>query len=186
MTVAAAPTITCPNGGAAITDATQTQYVCDGKTGPQGPQGATGTVVIHAQTWINNSSASFPTLACCSPTFLTVPAATVPSSTSPSLTIGNGRLLIEATIPVITTAGARLECQPNIDGAWAGSSLPGTAMFDYFFQFSAPGMGNVTISRVYPSPGAGTHTFSLACGSQSGSFTLQPGGVISFTVLELR
>lgn len=184
VTVEDAPTITCQNGGVAITDGSHTQYLCDGKTGPQGPQGATGTVVVLAQTWVNNSGVNIGAASCCAPGNL---AWTVPNSTF-TATTGSGRLLIEATIPVVTASGARLECQPNIETGWVGASLPGaaSAMYDYFFQFSASGMGNVTLSRVYPSPGAGSHTFSLVCGSQSGTFSLQSGGVISFTVLELR
>ena len=185
VTVGDAPTAMCPNGGAAVVDAFQhAEYVCDGKTGPQGPQGSTGTIAVLAQTWINDASFSSPFVGCCSTTWVTGAAMTIPNTTFTATTNG-GRLLIEATIPVTTANGARLVCQPNIDGVWAGSAL-GAASFDYVFQLSTSGMDNVTISRVYPAPTAGTHQFSLACGSQGGTFSLMSGGVMSFTVLELH
>jgi hypothetical protein len=187
VTVSNAPAITCPNGGTAITDALQhTEYVCDGRSGPQGPQGATGTIMIVGETWINTAAFSGPFVGCCSPNFVTGAAATIPNSTFTGTTRG-GRLLIEATIPVTTTATAtRLVCQPNIDGLWAGSALGTAATFDYVFQLGTSGMITVTISRVYPAPTAGTHVFSLACGEQGGAFELMAGGVMSFTVLELH
>src|SRR6266850_1266608 len=69
VSVAPAPAINCPGGGAAITDAfLHTRYVCDGRTGLQGPQGApgptgpAGTTVVTAQTWINPVIFSAPVL----------------------------------------------------------------------------------------------------------------------------
>ncbi len=188
VTIADAPAITCPNGGVAVTDTFQhLEYVCDGQTGPQGPQGATGpagTIAVLTQTWINAANFNAPAVSCCSTTFVTGADATIPNSTFNGTTSG-GRLLIQATIPVTTANGARLVCQPNIDGAWAGSTL-GAAWFDYVYQLSASGMGNVTLSRVYPAPPAGPHVFSLACGAQGGTFSLMTNGVMSFTVLELH
>jgi hypothetical protein len=187
VTVASAPLITCPGGGVAISDAFQhTEFVCDGKTGAQGPQGSTGTVVVGAQTWITNDSYSTPFVSCCNTASVNGTLATIPNSTFTATTKG-GRVLIQATIPVTTVNGARLVCQPNIDDKWAGVGLPGgPASFDYVFQVSASGMGNVTLSRVYPAPSAGAHQFSLACGAQGGSISLMAGGVVSFTVLELQ
>ena len=70
VSVAAAPAITCPSGGAAITDAfSHTQYVCDGATGAQGLQGVQGSPgmsTVVAQTWINSSSQTFRATNCCS------------------------------------------------------------------------------------------------------------------------
>jgi hypothetical protein len=87
---------------------------------------------------------------------------------------------------VTTVNAARIVCQPNIDGFWAGSGPSGPpASFDYVYQLGASGMINVTLSRVYSAPAAGTHDFSLACGSQGGAFSLYTGGVVSLTVLEL-
>jgi len=194
VSVAAAPAITCPNGGAAITDGLgQTQYVCDGKTGAQGPQGAQGlqgaagaTTLVGAQTWINASGFSTPNVGCCSTNFLTVAAATIPNSTFIGTTTG-GRLLIQATLVFNAASGPHLMCQPNIDGVWAGNAMGG-ALYDYIHELvSSGGLVTVTMSRVYAAPSAGTHTFSLACGSNNaGAFSLIAGGVESYTVLELR
>jgi len=191
VTVSDAPTSPCPNGGAAIADAFgHTEYVCDGKQGAQGPQGATGTIVVGAQTWVTSDSFTAPFVPCCSTSSVTStanPLTLVPNSTFTANT-GTGRLLIEATIPVTVSNGGRLVCQPNIDDKWAGYTLPNSvsATFDYVFQLNATGMQNVTLSRVYPAQGAGPHTFTLACGEQGGTFQLMTGGVVSFTVLELR
>jgi collagen triple helix repeat protein len=189
VTVGAAPAITCPGGGAAITDAFQnTQYVCDGATGPQGPQGAQGSpgvATIVAQTWINMSSFSAPVVACCATSGQTGPAATIPNSTFTGTTQG-GRLLIEATLPMTGTTSARLVCQPNIDGIWAGTPL-GTATFDHVFSVTTNGgLVMASMSRVYPAPTPGTHVFSLGCSTSAASFSLLGNAVISYTVLELR
>jgi len=189
VTVSAAPAITCPNGGAAITDGTQnTQYVCDGRPGPQGPQGIQGlpglTTVI-AQTWITSANFSAALVNCCSTDSATLPTAILPNTTFSGTTTG-GRLLIEATFPVASTTAGFLFCQPNIDNHWAGAPL-GVASFDYILQLpSTASKENVTISRVYPAPPAGTHSFSLGCASNSATVTLPSGGVISYSVFELR
>jgi hypothetical protein len=190
VTVGAAPAITCPGGGAAITDAFQnTQYVCDGATGPQGPQGAQGSpgvATIIAQTWINASSFSAPIVAMHSTANgPTGQAATIPNSTFTGTTQG-GRLLIEATLPMTGTISARLVCQPNIDGLWAGTPL-GIAAFDHVFHVTTSGgLVMASMSRVYPAPAPGTHVFSLGCSTTAASFSLMGNAVISFTVLELR
>jgi len=189
VSVDAAPDVTCPNGGAAITDAfAHTQYVCDGEAGPQGLQGIPGPAgarVVLGQTWINTLSFSAPNVGCCNTSLLTVPAATVPNSTFSGTTTG-GRLLIQASIPLSEVSGPHLFCQPNIDGAWAGAPM-GAALYDYVHELvSTGGLLTVVMSRVYPAPAAGTHTFSLACGSNNaGAFSLIAGGVLSYTVLEL-
>jgi collagen triple helix repeat protein len=196
VTVGAAPAITCPNGGAAITDAlSHTQYVCDGAPGPQGLQGiqgpaGTGTSVILAETWVNVSTYTAPFVSpCCSTDLLATlaaPAATIPRSTF-TATTGGGRLLIQATIPMSMVAGPQLFCQPNIDGVWAGGVATG-AVWDFTFQVPQTKANfNVSISRVYPAPAPGTHVFSLACATNSvGAPSLQSGGVVSYTVLELH
>jgi non-ribosomal peptide synthetase component E (peptide arylation enzyme) len=62
----------------------------------------------------------------------------------------------------------------------------GSAVADYIFQFpNAATRTTVTISRVYPIPLPGTHTFSLACAS-NGAVSTMTGGVISYSVYELR
>jgi Collagen triple helix repeat (20 copies) len=195
VTVGAAPAITCPNGGAAITDAlSNTQYVCDGAPGPQGLQGiqgpaGTGTSVILGETWVNHvSTYTAPFVSCCSTDFLATlatPAATIPGSTFTATTTG-GRLLIQATIPMSMLAGPQLYCQPNIDGVWAGAAAG--AMWDYIFQAPQTKANfNVSISRVYPAPAPGAHVFSLACATNPvGAPSLPVGGVISYTVLELH
>lgn len=194
VTIADAPAITCPSGGVAITDAAQhTQYVCDGPTGAQGPQGATGptgpagTNTILAESWINtNATWAAPFITCCSTaTIKDAPGviATIPGSTFTRTTTG-GRLLIQAQIPITIVAGARLVCQPNIDGNWAGA---GTPMFDWVQQLNTGGMTTVTISHTYPAPAPGSHDFSLACGQQGGGLLqLMANTVISFTVTELH
>ena len=188
VTVAAAPAITCPSGGAAITDAfSRTQYVCDGRTGAQGPQGAqgpAGRTTVLARTWINSTGFSFPAAGCCNTDWLNGPSLTVPNSTSLGTTTG-GPLLIEATIPISSPQAANMSCQPNIDDHWAGAPM-GSAWSDYFFQFSSTATQmNVTISRVYPAPPPGNHTFSLACAS-NGVISLITRGVVSYSVFELH
>ena len=196
MTIAAAPAINCPAGGIAVTDAAQnTQYVCDGHTGAQGPQGApgpTGASVILAETWVNtNGTYAAPFITCCSTATVNdaVPnvIATIPGSKFTRTTTG-GRLLIQAQIPMTIVAGARLVCQPNIDGSWAGAIPAGQApMFDWVQQLNTGGMTTVTISRTYPAPTAASHEFSLACAQQGGGLLqLMPNTVISFTVTELH
>jgi len=193
VSVGAAPAITCPNGGAAITDAfSHTQYVCDGATGPQGPQGTQGSPglsTIVAQTWINLAAFSAPVVNCCNTAWAEIPTAILPLApgfTGTGTTTGS-RLLIEATIPISSiNAGPNVFCQPNIDGQWAGK-LMGNASFDYVFQPAiANGKATVTISRVYPAPPPGTHTFSLGCASNGGGVTLIQGGVMSYSVFELH
>jgi len=189
VSVDAAPAVTCPNGGAAITDAfAHTQYVCDGAAGPQGlqgVQGAAGARVVVGKTWINASSFTAPNVGCCSTNFLNVPAAIVPNSTFSGTTTG-GRLLIQASIPLSAPAGPHLFCQPNLDGVWAGASM-GAALYDYVHELvSSGGLLTVVMSRIYPAPAPGTHTFSLACGSNNAAaFSLIANGVLSYTVLEL-
>ena len=146
--------------------------------------------MVVAQTWITNDSFSTSFISCCSTATVTGTSATIPNSTFKGTTKG-GRLLIQATIPVTTANGARLVCQPNIDGYWAGAWTDSgptgpPATFDFVSQQSGSGMMNVTLSRVYPAPTAGTHDFSLACGSQGGAFSLYTGAVVSLTVLELQ
>jgi hypothetical protein len=190
VTVSAAPAITCPTGGAAITDGFQhTQYVCDGHTGPQGPQGAqgpTGSATVFAQTWINSSAFSAPVFNCCSTDWVITPATTLPNTTFSGTTTG-APLLIQATIPLSSAnQGAAVYCQPNIDSHWAGSPL-GSALFDYTFLFNnTPAKVNVTISRVYPAPPAGQHTFSLACAAGLSGVSLIQSSVVSYAVFELR
>lgn len=78
-----------------------------------------------------------------------------------------------------------MSCQPNIDDHWAGAPM-GSAWSDYFFQFSSTATQmNVTISRVYPAPPPGNHTFSLACAS-NGVISLITRGVVSYSVFELH
>jgi hypothetical protein len=185
VTIADAPAINCPNGGVAVTDAAQhTQFVCDGRTGAQGPRGATGTSVVLAESWLNtNSTYSAPFITCCTTATVNGAAATIPGSRFTATTTG-GRLLIQAMIPLTIASGARLFCQPNIDNSWAG---PGAALYDYVQQLNTPGMTTVMISRTYPEPAPGTHEFSLACGQQGGGLLqLMANTVISFTVMELR
>jgi hypothetical protein len=190
VSVAAAPAITCPNGGAAITDAfSHTQYVCDGAAGPQGPQGAQGSPgmsTVVAQTWINSSSLPIRTTNCCSTGWWTAQAGfTIPNSAFQGTTT-TGRLLIQATIPVSADTAANIYCQPNINGSWAGSAM-GDASFDHISQFTnTPSRMNITISRVYPAPPTGTYSFSLACASNSSSATVMAGGVVSISVLQLH
>lgn len=191
VTVDAAPAITCPNGGAAVTDAFQhTQYVCDGKQGPQGLQGVqglqgpTGRTTVFARTWMNPTSYVFPAANCCNTDWAVGTPLTVPNSSTTATTTG-GQLYVEATIPIGSTSAAILYCQPNIDGQWAGASM-GSAVADYFFQFpTAATKITVTISRAYPMPPPGTHTFSLACAS-NGAVSTMSGGVISYSVSELH
>jgi hypothetical protein len=187
VTVGAAPAITCPNGGASITDAFQTQYVCDGKQGPQGLQGVqgpSGRTTVFARTWVNTTSYSFPSANCCSTDWAVGQLLTVPNSTTVGTTTG-GRLLIEATIPIASANAVNAYCQPNIDGLWAGAPI-GPAYADYIFQFaSTAAKMTVTISRVYPTPALGSHTFSLACAS-NGTIATIAGGVISYSVSELH
>lgn len=185
MTIADAPTLNCPGGGVAVTDAAQhTQYLCDGRTGAQGPQGATGTNVLIGEMWINSATFSAPELASSSTDYVNSSnRATVPGSTFSRTTTG-GRLLIQATIPMTIAPGARLMCQPNIDDRWAGGPL--AASFDYVMQSNANGVVSVTISRVYPAPTPATHVFTLACAQQGGPFSLINNSVISFTVMELK
>jgi len=195
VSVAPAPAINCPGGGAAITDAfLNTRYVCDGRTGLQGPQGSqgpqgpAGTTVVVAQTWINTSTFSAPNTGCCNTSWLhaTNPLALpIPNSTFSGSTTG-GRLLIQATLAFQAGAGPHLYCQPNIDGQWAGASM-GATYYDYVYELvSSGGLVTVTMSRVYPAPPAGTHSFSLACGSNSSAYALIVGGVASLTVMELH
>jgi hypothetical protein len=95
-------------------------------------------------------------------------------------------LLIQATIPVSADAGASVYCQPNLDGVWAGSSM-GDASFDHVSQFAnTSSRMNITISRVYPAPPAGPHTFSLACTSNSANVSMIVGGVVSLSVFQLH
>jgi hypothetical protein len=192
VTVDAAPAITCPNGGAAVTDAFQhTQYVCDGKQGPQGlqgiqgVQGPTGRTTVFARTWMNPTSYAFPAANCCNTDWAVGGNLTVPNSATIATTT-SGQLLIEATIPIGSGGPAIMYCQPNIDGQWAGAPM-GSAVADYIFQFpNAATRTTVTISRVYPvPPPPGSHTFSLACAS-NGTVSTMPGGVISYSVFELR
>ncbi len=189
VTVAPAPQITCPGGGVAITDASQTtQYVCDGAQGVQGPQGAQGppgSTIVLAKTWISTTTFTTPNVGCCSTNYVNAAAAVVPNSTYSANTNG-GRLLIQATIPFSSSAGPHLFCQPEIDGAWAGASM-GAALFDYIHELvSTSGLVTVSLSRVYPAPAAGAHTFALACGSNgTNAHSLVMGGVVSFTVTEI-
>jgi hypothetical protein len=186
VTVATAPAITCPNGGATVTDAFQhTQYVCDGATGPQGPQGASGSTLLFSQTSINTIPFSAPVIACCNTTGPTGINATVPNTTVTATTQG-GHLLVEATLTFTGPASAHLMCQPNIDGVWAGASM-GTATFDNVFHVIAVGgLVTASISQVYPATPAGTHTFSLGCAATMAGFSLQNQAVISFSAIELR
>ena len=197
VSVAAAPAITCPAGGAAITDAFgHTQYVCDGKTGTQGPQGApgpqgtAGSTLLVGETWINLSSYLTPFVGCCNTSYLNlavVPSATLPLSTFERTTTG-GKLLIEASLPFNLIQGPHLFCQPNIDGKWAGTPM-GDTYYDYIHEsVSSSELLTVVITRVYPAPPAGLHKFSLACGTNSltSQHALITGGVVSFTVQELH
>jgi len=186
VTVAAAPAITCPNGGAAVTDAFQhTQYVCDGATGPQGPQGASGSTLLFAQTLINTTPFSAPVITCCTTSGPTGINATVPNTTFAATTHG-GQVLVEAALTFTGPVSAHLMCQPNIDGVWAGASM-GAASFDHVFHvISAGGLVTASISQVYPAMPAGTHTFSLGCAATAAGFGLQTQTVISFSAIELR
>jgi hypothetical protein len=140
---------------------------------------------VFAQTWVNPSNFAVPLFGCCTTNSASLAAAILPGTTWSGTTTG-GRLLIEATIPLSASAGPTLWCQPNIDGVWAGQPM-GSASFDYVYQAtSTTARFNATISRVYPAPPAGTHTFSLGCATHAGTFSLIAGGVISYTVLELH
>src|SRR5207248_685861 len=100
-----------------------------------------------------------------------------------------GKLLIQASIPFNLMAGPHLFCQPNIDGVWAGHTTLGDTYADYVHELvSSGGLMTVVISRVYPAVAAGTHTFSLACGTNSLTTFHQmiAGGVVSFSVQELH
>jgi hypothetical protein len=129
---------------------------------------------------------SAPVVNCCNTAWAALPAAILPNSTFSGTTTGS-RLLIEATIPITSAnAGPHVYCQPNIDGQWAGAPM-GAASFDSIFQFaSTSAKMSVTISRVYPAPPAGTHTFSLGCASHAGGVTLIPLAVMSYSVFELH
>ena len=60
-------------------------------------------------------------------------------------TTTGGRLKIEAQIPITIVAGARLMCQPNIDGTWAGGlPIAQAPMFDWVQQLNTGGMTTVT------------------------------------------
>jgi len=193
VTVSAAPAITCPSGGAALTDAFHnTQYVCDGKEGSQGPQGTQGPPgpvtmnVVFANTWINVSGFTLPLFGCCSTASASLNGAILPNSTFNGTTTG-GRLLIQVTIPVGASGGQTVWCQPNIDGFWAGQPLGTTTAGDYIYPAaSAPTRFTMTFSRVYPAPAAGAHVFSLGCATHAGSVATISGGVMSYSVLELH
>lgn len=193
VTVSAAPAITCPDGGAAITDAFQnTQYVCDGRTGAQGaqgiqgPAGPAGSSTVIARTWITGGTFNAPVVNCCSTDFASIPTATLPSPALNGTTTG-GQLLIQATFPITSiNSGPNVFCQPNIDGRWAGAPM-GAATFDYIFQFATTSTKmNITISRVYPAPPPGPHSFTLGCASNGNGVSLISGGVMSYSVFELH
>jgi hypothetical protein len=84
-----------------------------------------------------------------------------------------------------SSPGPNVWCQPNIDDSWAGSPL-GTALYDSVLNFGSVGAATVTISRVYPAPVAGTHTFTLACATTATGVLLPGNSPISYSVFEIR
>jgi hypothetical protein len=202
VSVAAAPALECPNGGLAITDANlATQYVCDGKPGVQGLQGIqgeqgipgpAGSTLIAEKSWVAGSY-SPPNVGACCDTSLGKEGPNSPAIVPNSLISGNttgGKLLIQATIPFSAAAGYYLNCQPNIDGVWAGASQAlAYATFDFLHLWSTNGQLEVHISRIYPAPlKTGKHDFTLACGTgtNGGGIQLLPGGMVSYAVFELH
>src|SRR5262249_46458369 len=151
--------------------------------------GPAGTTVLFDKTWFNaNSPWQAPFVVCCDTSKVneaavggtvgvTVPGTTVANVTTHARTY----IQIVATIPMLVTGGARLQCQPNIDEKWAGAkpNTP-TVWFDYVWALNTGGLTTVTISRLYPSPGDGQHTFTIACANQGGSFGLHPNTMVSF------
>jgi hypothetical protein len=192
VTLAAAPSVSCPGGGVAITDTFQhTQYVCDGQQGAQGPQGAPGSTAIITQAWMvpipppGVTPFTLPAIGRSTAFVNSSASATLPGS-SVTVTTSGARLLITATIPIWTKSpGPSVFCQPNIDENWAGAGW-GTADFDNILEIPVS-YGTVTISRVYPAPTPGNHTFTLACGtSMRGQVVLYPNSAVSYSVFELR
>jgi hypothetical protein len=106
-------------------------------------------------------------------------------------TTTGSRLLIQASITLLTgTPGPNVWCQPNIDDSWAGSSLvpavQGPVLYDSVTQLAVVGASTATISRVYPAPVPGNHTFTLACATTARGVTLPLNSTISYSVFELR